>query len=114
MNWEFAICQVMTGIEFVQGSAFSCIYCHSEKQLRVGVHGDDVVPLGYIITVKRFFFAKLQEVWVVTNRRILGLRGTTTACNAFECWAGSWNGLLMASPGKQIHNMQSLSGSPTE
>ena len=38
------------------------------------VHGDDFVPLGYIVIV-RWFFVKLQEFWVVTNRGILGPPG---------------------------------------
>ena len=56
VNWEFAICQVMIGIEFVWGRASPCIYHHSERQLRVWVHGDDFVPLGYVIDVQCFFF----------------------------------------------------------
>ena len=44
------------------------------KQLRVWVHGDDSVPLGYIVNA-RWFFVKLQEFWVVTNRGILGPPG---------------------------------------
>ena len=74
VNWEFAICQVMIAIGFVQGRASPCIYRHLEKQLRVWVHGDDFVPLGYIVNV-RWFFVKLQEFWVVTNRGILGPPG---------------------------------------
>ena len=38
------------------------------------VHGDDFAPLGYIVN-DRWFFAKLQEFWVVTNRGILGPSG---------------------------------------
>ena len=74
VNWEFKICQVMIAIGFVQGRASPCIYRHLEKQLRVWVHGDDFVPLGYIVNV-RCFFVKLQEFWVVTNRGILGPPG---------------------------------------
>ena len=62
VNWEFSICEVMIAIGFVQGRASPCIYHHLERQLRVWVHGDDFVPLGYIINVK-WFFVKLQEVW---------------------------------------------------
>ena len=60
--WEKGVCRASWGSP--------CIYRHLEKQLRVWVHGDDFVPLGYIVNV-RCFFAKLQEVWVVTNRGIL-------------------------------------------
>ena len=74
VNWEFAICEVVTAIGFVQGRASPCIYRHLEKQLRVWVHGDDFVPLGYIASVK-WFFVKLQEFWVVTKRGILGPAG---------------------------------------
>ena len=110
VNWEFAICQVMIAIGFVQGRASQCIYRHLEKQqLRVWAHGDDFVPLGYIVNV-RWFCVKLQEFWVVTNRGILRPLETTTVCKAFECRAGSWNGLLMASPGRHILDMQSSSG----
>ena len=55
VNWEFAICKVMTEIGFVQGKASPCIYRHFERQLRVWVHGDDFVPSGHIINVKWFF-----------------------------------------------------------
>ena len=71
VNWEFEFCEVMIAIGFVQDRASPCIYRHLEKQLRVWVHGDDFVPLGYIVNV-RWFFVKLQEFWVVTNRGILG------------------------------------------
>ena len=72
VNWEFAICKVMTEIGFVQGKTSSpCIYRYFERQLRVWVRGDDFVSLGYITNVK-CFFQKLQEFWFVTNRGILG------------------------------------------
>ena len=74
VNWEFAICQVMIAIGCMQGRASPCIYRHLEKQLRVWVHGDDFVPLGYIVNV-RWLFVKLQEFWFVTNRGILGPPG---------------------------------------
>ena len=110
VNWEFAICQVMISIGLVQGRASPCIYRHLDKKFRVWVHGDDFVPLGYIVNV-RWFFVKLQEFWVVTNRGILGPPGYHDSVQAFECWAGSWNGPLMTSPGRQILDMQSSSGS---
>ena len=44
VNWEFAICELMIAIGFVQGGASPCICRHLEKQLRVGLHGDDFVP----------------------------------------------------------------------
>ena len=68
VNWEFAICQVMTEIGSVQGKASPCIFRRFERPLRVWV------PLGYISNVK-WFFSKLQEFWVVTNRGILGPSG---------------------------------------
>ena len=37
VNWEFAICKVITEIGFVQGKASPCIYRHFERQLRVWV-----------------------------------------------------------------------------
>ena len=74
VNWEFAFCEVMTAIGFVQGRASPRIHRHLEKQLHVWVHGDDFVPLGYFADVK-WFFVKLQEFWVVTNRGILGPSG---------------------------------------
>ena len=74
VNWEFAFCQVMIAIGFVRGRASPCIHRHLEKQLRVLVHGDDFVPLGYIVNVK-WFFVKLQEFWDVTSRGILGPPG---------------------------------------
>ena len=64
----------MTEMGFVQGKASSCIYRLFERQLRVWVHGDDFVPLGYIINVE-WFFSKMQEFWVATNRGILGPSG---------------------------------------
>ena len=74
VNWEITICRVMIAIGFVQGRASPCIYRHLEKQLREWVHGDDSVPLGYIVNV-RWFLVKLQEFWVFTNRGILGPPG---------------------------------------
>ena len=61
VNWEFAICQVMVAIGFVQGTASPCIYRHLEKQLRVWVHGDDFVPLGYIVV--KCFFCETARGW---------------------------------------------------
>ena len=55
VNWEFAICQVMIAIGFVQVRASPCIKRHLERHLRVWVHGDDFVLLGYIINVKMVF-----------------------------------------------------------
>ena len=52
VNWEFAICQVLIAIGFVQDRASPCIHRHLEKQLRVWVHGDDFVPLSYIVNVR--------------------------------------------------------------
>ena len=70
----------MIAIDFVQGRASPCINRHLEKQLPVWVvHGDDFVPLGYIVNVN-WFFVKLQEFWVVTNRRILGPSGIPRLC----------------------------------
>ena len=74
VNWELSICEAMVAIGFVQGRASPCIHRHLERQLHVWVHGDDFAPLGYIVNV-RWFFAKLQEFWVVTNRGILGPSG---------------------------------------
>ena len=59
VTWEFAICKVIVAIGLVQGRAPPCIYRHMEKQLRVWVHGDDFVLLGYIVNV-RWFFLKLR------------------------------------------------------
>ena len=72
--WEFAICQVTIAIGLVQGRASLCIYRHLDKQLCAWVHGDDFVPLGYTVNV-RWFFVKLREFRVVTNRGILGPPG---------------------------------------
>ena len=52
VTWEFAICKVIVAIGLVQGRAPPCIYRHMEKQLRVWVHGDDFVLLGYIVNVR--------------------------------------------------------------
>ena len=59
VTWEFAICKVIVAIGLAQGRAPPCIYRHMEKQLRVWVHGDDFVLLGYIVNV-RWFFLKLR------------------------------------------------------
>ena len=104
VHWEFAICEVTIAVGFVQGRASPCIYRHLEWQLRVWVHGDDFVPLGYIVNV-RWFFVKLQEFWVVRIEGFLDLLDTTTAYKAPECLADSWNGLLKASPGRQTLDM---------
>ena len=52
--WEFAICQVMIAICSVQGRASPCICRHLERQLRVWVRGDDIVPS--VASSKVFFF----------------------------------------------------------
>ena len=47
----------------------------------------------------------LKEVFASRIEESLDLVDTTTVCKAFEYWAGSWNGPLMASPGRQILDM---------
>ena len=61
-----------------------------------------------------FFLRSCRRSGLSRIEESLGFPCTTTACKAFECWAGSWNGPLMASLGKQIHDMQSLLGTRTE
>ena len=70
---ELGICvrQVIIETVFVQLRTSPCIYRHLEKQLRVWVEGNDCVSLFYISNVM-WFFSKLQELWVVTNRRMFG------------------------------------------
>ena len=68
VNWIFAICQVMTGRGFVQGGASPCMYHHSERQLRVWVHGDDLVPLSPM------------SLFLRHSSRSLVLQVTTTVC----------------------------------
>ena len=108
VNLEFAICQVMIAIGFVQGGASPRIYRHLERQLRVWVHGDDLVPLGNIVNVRRFF-VKLQEFSVVTNRGILGPPGHHDCVRNIRLLGRIVE--LTASPERQILDMQSSSGS---
>ena len=107
-EWEFAICQVMIAMSFVQGRASPCIYRHLEKQLRV----------WYTETISFLSVTSPMLDGSVWNCKSSGLSrieesleplDTTTVCKAFECWAGSWTGLLMASLGRQIIDMQSPS-----
>ena len=56
------------------------------------VHGADFVLLGYIVN-KSSGLSRIEES--------LDHLDATTVCKAFECWAGSWDGPLMASPGHQ-------------
>ena len=81
---EFAMCQVMIGIGFVQGRASQCTHRHFEKQLRVWVEGDDFVRLRYIINVKCFFlfFAKLFPDSAISPPILLSCSSHTEACNA--------------------------------
>ena len=69
VNWEFAICQVMIAIGFVQGRASPCIYRHLEKQLRV------CTETTLFVSVTSSMSDGLQEFWVVTNGGILGHPG---------------------------------------
>ena len=71
VNLEFVICRVMTAIGFVQSGASPCIYRHLRNSF---VYGYTETTLGYISNVK-WFFTKLEEFWVVTNRGILGPSG---------------------------------------
>ena len=114
VNWKFAICQVMIAIGFVQGRASPCIYHHLERQLRVWVHGDDFVPLLLHNQCQMVFRETAGGLGCSRIEESLGLQGTTAVCRASECWAGSWNGPLMASLGKQILDMQNSSGSRSE
>ena len=84
-----AICQVMIAIGL-------CKVEHLEKQLRVWVHGDDFVPLGYIINVKWF---------------------SSEAARVLDCheWRNPWT--LWTDddgPGKHIFDMLSSSGNRSE
>ena len=68
-----------------------------EKQLRVWVHGDDFVLL--LLESARW---RIEE--------FLDLLDTTTVYKASECLAGSWNGLLKASLGRQTPDILNSSG----
>ena len=74
VSWEFASCQVMIGIGFVQGSASPCIYRHLERQHRVWLHGDDLVPLGHIISVN-YFLRNYRSFGLSRIEEILGPSG---------------------------------------
>ena len=61
------------------------VYRHSKKQLRVFARRR---LLGYSSMSSVFFFlAKLQEVWVVTNRGILGTPGYHDCVQSITCEA---------------------------
>ena len=71
VNWEFAICEVMIAIGFVQWQSVT---------LHLPTSGEAAPCMGtwrrlcssrYILNV-RWFFVKLQEFWVVTSRGIFG------------------------------------------
>ena len=74
VNWEFAICEVMIAIGFVHGRASAYMYRHLENS---SVYGYMEMTLYLPVTSinVRWFFVKLQEFWVVTNRGILGPSG---------------------------------------
>ena len=82
------VCHVIIAIGFVQFRTSPCIYRHLEKQLRVWVEGNDGVSLFYISNVK-WFFSKLQELWVARIEESVGPPDIVTVCKAFVYWVGS-------------------------
>ena len=91
VNWEIAICQVMTAIGFVQVRTSPCIYRHLEKQLRVWVEGKDCVSLftspmlsGSLRNCKSCGSSRIEES--------LDPPDIMTVCKAFVCWVELWNG----------------------
>ena len=73
----------------------------------------DVRWVHFYSSARRKMFVELLEEACTDKSKVgrsLDPLDTTTVCNAFECWAGSWNGPLMTSPGRQMLDMQSSSG----
>ena len=101
VNWKFAICQVMIEHGFVHGGASPCIHHHSERPLRLKVHGDDLVPLGHISDVN-FFFLRHTSTSLV-------LQVTTTVCALRGIVERTADGITW-----ETHDMQGSSGSRTE
>ena len=79
--WSMEVVRVfVTKLGFVQGLANPCHFYHHERQIRAGIHGDDVEALGAydeIVKLKD----EIQEEWEIVVRGILGppgRQGTTT------------------------------------
>ena len=45
-NWEHHYASVMEKLGFRRGAAVSCLFYHADRQIRVGIHGDDFTILG--------------------------------------------------------------------
>ena len=74
VNWEFAICEVMIAIGFVQGRASPCICRHLEKQLRV---------LG---TWRRLCSSRLHRQCQMVLRETAGVLGGDESRNSWTFW----------------------------
>ena len=74
VNWEFAICQVMMQLALCRVEHHRAAIAIWKSSSVCGYTETTSVLLGYIVNV-RWFFVKLQEFWVVTNRGILGPSG---------------------------------------
>ncbi len=47
MNWERTYTEFLEGVGFRQGRATPCAFRHTDRDLRVVVHGDDFTILGH-------------------------------------------------------------------
>ena len=46
-NWERCYVQFMTSVGFTQGRTTPCVFYNEERDLRVTIHGDDFIILGW-------------------------------------------------------------------
>ena len=74
LTWEFAICQVMIAIGFVQGRASPCIYHHLEKQLRVWVHEDITNVIFFCETARGLGCHESRNPWTLWIPRLCAKR----------------------------------------
>jgi hypothetical protein len=72
--WESCIREVSLGAGFKQGLSSPCLWSHEERDLRVLIHGDDVVTCGNIEDC-RWLRDVMSTHWMLKNRGAIGRGG---------------------------------------
>merc|ERR1711978_399656 len=70
-SWAKEYTTKLLGWQFKRGRSTPCVFYHSERRLRVMVHGDDFVSLGPAEEVK-WFHEQMQDAYEVKIRGVLG------------------------------------------
>ena len=66
-NWGAAYSEFMKSIGFKQGKSSPCVFCHSERELRYVVHGDEFTVLGWESQVD-WFWQKIKTKFLSKHR----------------------------------------------